>query len=77
LEEIDLKDLRPYGDTTNDGFVQLSFTLPVEPDPRSKEAAIELVRSWGFFDVKVAHMSKVGVNYSFFVAFARTDKGSL
>ena len=66
--------LLPYGDTTDDGAIQFSFTLPVEPSPKSREAATQMVRSWGFFDVKVAHMSKVGVNYSFFVIFARTDR---
>jgi beta-lysine 5,6-aminomutase beta subunit len=33
-----------------------------------------LVKDWGFFDVKIAHMSTIGVNYSFFVVFARTEK---
>ena len=26
---LDLKKIKPYGDTMNDGKVQLSFTLPV------------------------------------------------
>lgn len=66
--------IRPYGDTTNDGSIQLSFTLPIEPSPKAKEAANALVREWGFIDIKVAHMSKIGVNYSFFVVYARTEK---
>lgn len=70
-----LKALKPYGDTTDDGAIQLSFTLPVEPGPKAREAATQLARAWGFHDVKVAHMSKIGVNYSFFVIFVRTDKG--
>ncbi len=75
MAEIDLKKLLPYGDTTNDGAVHFSFTLPVEPGPKAREAATRLVRDWGFFDVKVAHMSKAGVSYSYFVVFARTEKG--
>lgn len=75
MSEIDLKKLLPYGDTTNDGAIQFSFTLPVEPSPKAREAATQLLKEWGFFDVKIAHMSKVGVNYSFFVVFARTQKG--
>ncbi len=71
----DLKNLRPYGDTTNDGAVQFSFTLPVEPGSKAREAATQLVSKWGFFDIKVAHMSAVGVGYSFFVVFARTELG--
>ncbi len=70
----ELNNILPYGDTTNDGAIQMSFTLPIEPSPKAREAATQMVRSWGFFDVKVAHMSKAGVNYSFFVIFARTDR---
>ena len=29
------KIIRPYGDTTGDGMVQMSFTLPVPLDKRS------------------------------------------
>jgi beta-lysine 5,6-aminomutase beta subunit len=75
MAEIDFKSLRPYGDTTNDGAIQMSFTLPVPPSAKAREAATQLVREWGFFDVKVAHMSKVGVDYAFFVVFARQEKG--
>ena len=75
MSEIDFKSLKPYGDTTNDGALQFSFTLPVEPSPKAREAATQLVQQWGFSDIKVAHMSRIGVNYSFFVVFARTDKG--
>lgn len=72
---IDLKNLLPYGDTTNDGYVQFSFTLPVEPDARAREAASTLVRTWGFYDVRIAHMSSVGIGYAFFVVFAKSEKG--
>ncbi len=75
MAEINLTSLKPYGDTTDDGAIQLSFTLPIEPSAKAREAATQLVRNWGFFDVKIAHMSKIGVNYSLFVVFARTDKG--
>jgi beta-lysine 5,6-aminomutase beta subunit len=74
MSEINLKALKPYGDTTDDGAIQLSFTLPVEPGPKSREAATQYARDLGFHDVKIAHMSKIGVNYSFFVVFVRSDK---
>jgi len=74
MAEINLKALRPYGDTTDDGFVQFSFTLPVPPDSKAREAATQMVREWGFIDVKIAHMSKIGVGYAFFVVFGRTEK---
>jgi beta-lysine 5,6-aminomutase beta subunit len=31
--------IKPYGDTLNDGIVQLSFTLPIENGERAKKAA--------------------------------------
>jgi beta-lysine 5,6-aminomutase beta subunit len=74
MREINLKALKPYGDTTDDGAVQFSFTLPVEPGAKAREAATVMVREWGFHDVKVAHMSTIGVGYSFFVVFGRTEK---
>lgn len=75
MADVNLKDLRPYGDTTNDGAIQFSFTLPVEPSAKAREAATQLIKNMGFHDVKVAHMSTVGVNYSFFVVYGRTEKG--
>ncbi len=74
MSTLDLKHLLPYGDTSNDGALQLSFTLPIEPSARAREAATQMVRGWGFYDVKIAHISSVGIGYSFFVVFARTDK---
>ena len=67
--------LLPYGDTTNDGIIQLSFTLPVAPSHKTKEAALQLIQSWGFTDVRIAHISQVGTGYSFFVAFAKAQQG--
>ena len=42
--------VRPYGDTLDDGAVQLSFTLPVPFGPRGREAARLLVEKLGFRD---------------------------
>ncbi|HQK54654.1 MAG TPA: OAM dimerization domain-containing protein, partial [Sedimentibacter sp.] len=29
IQKVDLTKIKPYGDTLNDGMVQMSFTLPV------------------------------------------------
>ena len=34
--------VRPYGDTTGDGMVQLSFTLPVPHSKVAEGAAVQL-----------------------------------
>jgi beta-lysine 5,6-aminomutase alpha subunit len=39
--------VRPYGDTTGDGMVQLSFTLPIPHDKRAEGAALQLADKMG------------------------------
>ncbi|HSL93760.1 MAG TPA: OAM dimerization domain-containing protein [Bacillota bacterium] len=65
-------EVRPYGDTLNDGAVQLSFTLPVSASPEAQEAAKQLVAAMGFQGVNVVSMSDLGKGFSFFVIYART-----
>jgi len=56
--EVDKSKLRPYGDTMNDGKVQLSFTLPVTDDEKGVEAAIRLAKKMGIENPNVAsHMA--------------------
>ena len=43
-KKLDLEKLKPYGDTMNDGKVQLSFTLPIMNDEKGDEAAKELAK---------------------------------
>ena len=50
--------IRPYGDTTGDGMVQLSFTLPVPHDKRAEGAAVQLANKMGMDPALVVH-SKV------------------
>ena len=38
-QTLDLKKIKPYGDTMNDGKTQLSFTLPVPAGDEAIEAA--------------------------------------
>ncbi|MHC5791895.1 OAM dimerization domain-containing protein, partial [Streptococcus pyogenes] len=39
--------IRPYGDTTGDGMVQLSFTLPIEHSKVAEGAAVQLANKMG------------------------------
>jgi len=64
--------IRPYGDTLNDGAVQLSFTLPVENSAKAEEAARLFVKKLGFDEVEIAHSSKLSDNFTFFVAYGKT-----
>lgn len=69
---MDLKNLKPYGDAMNDGRVQVSFTLPVNPSPEADEAAREFMRKMGFQDIKVVAMEKPSEGFSFFVGYGVT-----
>ena len=51
---LDLKKLKPYGDTMNDGKVQISFTLPVKDDEKGIEAARQYARKMGIDEPNVA-----------------------
>jgi beta-lysine 5,6-aminomutase beta subunit len=64
--------VRPYGDTLDDGKVQLSFTLPVTWSEAADEAARRLVASMGFTGVQVAEGRGIADGFSFFVVYAAT-----
>jgi beta-lysine 5,6-aminomutase beta subunit len=61
--------IRPYGDTLNDGKVQVSFTLPVPLSAKSIQAAKETAKNMNLIDPQIVHSESVGDNFSFFVAY--------
>jgi beta-lysine 5,6-aminomutase beta subunit len=63
--------IKPYGDTLNDGVVQLSFTLPVENSSRGRKAAELYVAKLNFEQVSVAHARQIAAGFTFFVVYAR------
>jgi beta-lysine 5,6-aminomutase beta subunit len=63
------KVVRPYGDTTGDGMVQVSFTLPVPHDKRAEGAALQLARKMGMEPALVVHAKPVGPDFTFFVVY--------
>ena len=66
---LDLTKLRPYGDTMNDGKVQLSFTLPVKDDERGEEAARQIARTMGLEDVNIAFHNALDKEYTMYVVY--------
>lgn len=66
---VNLKKLRPYGDIMDDGTVQIAFTLPVEPSPEAREAAVQLVQKMGYDKIKVATMEKAADGFALFVIY--------
>ena len=65
--------VRPYGDTLNDGAVQMSFTLPVAHSTKADEAALLYVKKLGFKEVEVVHSNPLSKEFTFFVVYGKTD----
>jgi beta-lysine 5,6-aminomutase beta subunit len=69
--------IRPYGDTTGDGRVQLSFTLPVpfgsaDERARAEAAALQLAGKMGLDPAMVVHAKGMGPDFTFFIVYGRT-----
>jgi len=70
--------VRPYGDTTGDGRVQVSFTLPVpfgSPAERARAegAAAQLAAKMGVEPAMVVHAKGMGPDYTFFIVYGRVS----
>lgn len=65
--------IRPYGDTINDGAVQLSFTLPVKDGAKANEAAKLFVQKLGFDHCEVVHSNPLSDDFTFFVVYGKTS----
>ncbi|MFW5968345.1 MAG: OAM dimerization domain-containing protein [Persicimonas sp.] len=66
--------VRPYGDTLDDGQVQVSFTLPVPAGPEADEAARRMAARMNLDDPKVYHRKDLGEGYTFFIVYGRLDE---
>lgn len=67
--KLDLEKLKPYGDTMNDGKVQLSFTLPIMNDEKGDEAAKELARKMGVLDPLVADSIALDNEFTMYIVY--------
>ncbi len=63
--------LRPYGDTTGDGMVQISFTLPMPHSKVAEGAAAQLATKMGLDPALVVHAKPMGPDFTFFVVYGR------
>jgi len=65
--------IRPYGDTTGDGMVQLSFTLPMPHSKVADGAALQLAGKMGMEPALVVHSKPMGADFTFFVVYGRVN----
>ncbi|MGN6251640.1 MAG: OAM dimerization domain-containing protein [Marmoricola sp.] len=68
-----MNPVRPYGDTTGDGMVQLSFTLPLAHDKVAEGAALQLASKMGMDPALVVHARPIGEGFTFFVVYGRVN----
>ncbi len=61
--------IRPYGDTTGDGMVQVSFTLPLPHDKRAEGAALQLAAKMGLEPAMLTHARAMGPDFTFFIVY--------
>jgi beta-lysine 5,6-aminomutase beta subunit len=68
-KNLDLTKLKPYGDTMNDGKVQVSFTLPVEDGDKAVEAAKQFANKMGLKEPDVVFHKGLDEGFTFFVIY--------
>ena len=61
--------IKPYGDSTDDGLVQVSFTLPIGMSDRALAAALDLAAKMGLQRAQVAHHKAMGPDFTFFIVY--------
>lgn len=71
-KNLDLTRIKPYGDTMNDGKIQLSFTLPVDLDKKAIEAAKELTKKMGLKDPEIAYHTALDRGFTYFVVYGNS-----
>ena len=62
-------NIRPYGDTANDGVVQISFTLPLALNAHTQEVARRDAMLMGMSNPIVAHSESIDKEFTFFVIY--------
>ena len=63
--------IKPYGDTLNDGLVQLSFTLPIQAGEMACEAARVLAGQMGLAEAHISCIRDMGQGFSFFIVYGK------
>ena len=68
-KDLDLTILSPYGDTLNDGKIQLSFTLPIQNDEKGIEAAKSLAKKMGIIDPLVSESITLDNEFTMYILY--------
>ena len=68
-------EIRPYGDTRDDGIIQFSFTLPLAYSIKAPDVGKQFLEKLGFSEVSIADCTAIDPQFTFFVAYGRTKVG--
>ncbi|HPP43148.1 MAG TPA: OAM dimerization domain-containing protein [Caldisericia bacterium] len=66
------KFVKPYGDTQDDGIIQMSFTIPLSL-PLSREVAKRVVREMGLVDENIVYEKDI-YGFTFFIVYGKFNK---
>lgn len=65
--------IKPYGDTLNDGRIQVSFTLPTEANEKGKEAAKIILKQMGLQDIEICYSKELSKGFAHFIGYATSN----
>ncbi len=68
-KNLDLTRIKPYGDTMNDGKIQVSFTLPVDDGEKATFAALEIAKKMGLENPSVVYHVSLDKSFTYFVLY--------
>jgi len=68
-KNLDLTRIKPYGDTMNDGKVQVSYTLPVNDGEKATFAALEIAKKMGLENPSVVYHVSLDKDFTYFVLY--------
>jgi len=71
VANVDLTKVKPYGDTMNDGMVQLAFTLPIPYGEEGSEAAKQLAKKMGLDEPSTVYSKDMGGGFTFFIVYGK------
>lgn len=71
---LDLKKVKPYGDTLNDGKTQISFTLPIPCGDEAIEAAKQFLKKMGFQNPQVVFYQELTKGFTFFNCYGEATQ---
>jgi len=72
---LDLTKVKPYGDTMNDGKMQISFTLPVPAGDEAVEAAKQLLKKLNFENPQIVFYKELTEGFTFFNCYGNCTQG--